>query len=109
MHIRFHKSIVTFNNNKVIKHRPKLWDFIEKKYKEMIYKSNHKSFKYLGVDVNLNLNWKENNDRISKKISFKIKKLMSLNLDIRIKIKILNQVVVLILIYSIQFINNNKY
>ncbi len=36
MNINFNKSIVTSNNNKVIKYKPKLWDFREKKYKESL-------------------------------------------------------------------------
>jgi aryl-phospho-beta-D-glucosidase BglC (GH1 family) len=47
---------------------PKLWNNKLNKIKEMIWLYNNKSFKYLRVDVCLNLNRKDNIKRIEGKI-----------------------------------------
>lgn len=103
MNFNYDKSIAT--GNKGNKGKPVMRDTTTKQLKEMKWLTSSESFKYLGLDVNLDLDWKENIKRVNSKVYYKIKRLKCLRVDTRLKAKILNAVIIPTIAYTLPFIN----
>jgi len=86
MKLNFNKSVATSTVQD--KERPKMYDDTTKSVKDMIWLKKDESFKYLEIDINLNLTWNDCIKRNSKKIHYKLKKIKEMQLDCRFKNKV---------------------
>jgi len=89
MKLNFNKSVATSTVQN--KKHPKMYDDTTKSVKDMIWLKKEESFKYLGIDVNLDLTWNDCIKRNSVKINYKLKEMQ---LDSRLKVKLVNAIVV---------------